>query len=69
MWREPRPIRRKLVQNIFRTFDFAKAAGPPRNFIVVVNFRETPERCAATAFKHVRYKFRKGIESWPQLQA
>jgi hypothetical protein len=58
MLRRTEHINRKVVQNLFRAFDFAKAGGAPLNVTTVINFRDTPELSAATAFEHVRHKFR-----------
>jgi hypothetical protein len=51
-------ISRKMVQNIFRAFDFAKAGGAPLNVYVVINLRDVAEQSAATAFDRIRHKYR-----------
>lgn len=56
--RPTKHINRRLSQSIFRAFDYAQWVGRPLNTYVVLNFRETAERSAATAFFQVRHKFR-----------
>lgn len=56
--RETAHISRKLTQNIFRAFDYARARGIPLNLFVVINIRETDACAAATAFERIRHKYR-----------
>lgn len=58
MLRKTAHINRRVVQNIYRAFDYAKAGGAPLNLYAVINFWNTPELSAATAFVRVRHKFR-----------
>jgi hypothetical protein len=58
MLRDTQHISRKMVQNIFRAFDFARARGIPLNVYVVINLRDTPALGAATAFESIRHKYR-----------
>jgi hypothetical protein len=51
-------ISRKLTQNIFRAFDYARAAGMPLNLYVTLHVHETPSRSAARTFELIRHKYR-----------
>lgn len=51
-------ISRKLTQNIFRAFDFARAQDMPLNQYVVIQLRETPAQSAASIFERIRHKYR-----------
>jgi hypothetical protein len=58
MLRETRYISRKLVQNILRAFDYARARDMPLNVYVVINLIETDAYAAATLFEMIRHKYR-----------
>jgi hypothetical protein len=51
-------ISRKMTQNIFRAFDFAKAASMPINLWVVLHLHEKDAHSAATTFESIRHKYR-----------
>ncbi len=48
----------KLVQNVFRAFDYAKVTGAPLNVIIFLHLHETDAQVASTIFKHIRHKYR-----------
>jgi hypothetical protein len=58
MLRETHHINRKVVQNIMRAFDFARARDMPLNLYVVINLRETAAHAAASLFEMIRHKYR-----------
>jgi hypothetical protein len=58
MLKESTHISRKLVQNILRAFDYARARDIPLNLYVVINLIETDAHAAATLFEMVRHKYR-----------
>lgn len=58
MLRETTHISRKLVQNIFRAFDYARARDIPLNLYVVINLIETDAQSAASLFEAIRHKYR-----------
>ena len=58
MLRETKHISRKMVQNVLRAFDFARSSSIPLNVYVVINLRDTDTLGAATAFEHIRHKYR-----------
>jgi hypothetical protein len=51
-------ISRKMTQNIFRAFDFARACGVPFNLYVTLHIHETDAQAAATVFERIRHKYR-----------
>lgn len=48
----------KLVQNVFRAFDYAMTIGVPLNVIVVLHLHETDAQSPASIFRKVRHKYR-----------
>lgn len=58
MQRATTHISRKMTQNIFRAFDYAKARDVPLNRYVVLHLRESAELSATTIFERIRHKYR-----------
>ena len=58
MQRATAHISRKMTQNIFRAFDFAKVRDVPLNKYVVLHLHETSALSAATIFERIRHKYR-----------
>ena len=48
----------KMVQNVFRAFDYAKTVGVPLNVTIVLHLHETDAQAASTIFKRIRHKYR-----------
>lgn len=51
-------ITRKVVQSIFRAFDFAEVRGSAFNIYVVINLTESERAGAAAQFEVIRHKYR-----------
>jgi len=56
--RSSQHISRKVVQSIFRAFDFTSARGRAFNLYVVVNLTESAHAGAAAQFEAIRHKYR-----------
>jgi hypothetical protein len=58
MKRKTTHISRKMVQNVLRAFDYARAIGVPFNISVVLHLHETDARSASAIFELIRDKYR-----------
>jgi hypothetical protein len=58
MLKQTEHISRKMTQNIYRAFDFAKVMGTPLNQSVILQLRETHAQAATTIFDRIRHKYR-----------
>lgn len=58
MQKETDYITRKMTQNIFRSFDYAKASNVAFNKFIVLHLHETDAQSACTIFQKIRHKYR-----------
>jgi hypothetical protein len=58
-------IHRKVSQNVFDAFEYAKDCGYQFNTYVVINLRDTAAASMTTRFRRIRHKYR----DWLAYQA